>query len=112
MALPRANRLSLRFERDRITKTGKTFYGKYFTVVSAKQESPTQTPRFAILVSKKTAKLAVNRNKVKRLTSSSIENILATIPPNDYLVIPKYQVFESQFADLQKDFQEIISKIK
>jgi ribonuclease P protein component len=112
MALPRANRLSLRFERERISTTGKTFYGKFFTVISAKQETPSQSPRFAILVSKKTARLAVNRNKIKRITSSLIENILPTIPPNDYLVIPKHQTLELVNKDLQKDIQAVLSKIK
>jgi len=67
MALPRAHRLSLRFDRDRLTKTGKTVFGKFFTLVVADtpEDKKVGSPHLAILLSKKTASRAVDRNKDK-----------------------------------------------
>ena len=112
MALPRAHRLSLRLNRDRLTKTGKTAFGKYFTLVSSDTpvDKKTDSPRLAILLSKKTASLAVDRNKIKRITSALIESFFSTIPPKDYLVIPKRQVFTEEYGILLKDIQYLFTK--
>ena len=113
MALPRANRLSLRFARDRLTKTGKTVHGKFFTLVSAppapnEAEGEVGSPKFAILLSKKTASLAVDRNKIKRVTSAIIESLLSSLPAKDYLVIPKRQVLTADFQSLKKDLSTLL----
>lgn len=112
MALSKSHRLSLRFERDRLTKTGKTVFGQYFTVVSAANpdDQKTVSPRLAILLSKKTAALAVDRNKIKRITSALLESILPTIKPQDYLVIPKHQVLTTDNHILEEDIKNLFTK--
>jgi len=112
MALPKSHRLSLRFERDRLTHSGKTVFGKYFTLVTADKPPATQNsyPCFAILLSKKTAPLAVNRNKIKRITSDIIENNLSSFSSKDYLVIPKRQVLTENFQSLQTDLLSLFDK--
>jgi len=115
MALPRAHHLSLRLDRDRLTKTGKTFYGEFFTLVvapPAPRSSKSEVGRLAILLSKKTAKLAVDRNKIKRITSALVESLLSSLPVKDYLVIPKRQVLETDFKALHKDLQALFSNIE
>lgn len=108
MALPRANRLSLRFTRERLTKTGKSVHGKFFTLVSAKTES--SISKLAILLSKKTASLAVDRNKIKRVTSAILETLLPSIFPKDYLVIPKRQVLTENYKTLEEDLKSLFAK--
>lgn len=108
MALPRANRLSLRLNRERLTKVGKTSHGQFFTLISAPTEGT--YPRLAILLSKKTSPLAVNRNKIKRLTSAVLEGLLSILPPKDYLVIPQRQVLETSQKDLQTDILSLLKK--
>jgi ribonuclease P protein component len=111
MALSGAHRLSLRFERERLTKTGKTVFGKYFTLVTAESSDKSLgVPRLAILLSKKTANLATDRNKIKRTTSSLIESFLSTLPPKDYLVIPKRQVLTEGYESLKEDFKDLFAK--
>jgi ribonuclease P protein component len=112
MALPKSHRLSLRFERDRLTQTGKTVFGQYFTVVSAStpDDKKTTSPRLAILLSKKTASLAVDRNKIKRITSTLLESLLSSISPQDYLVIPKRQVLTADNNSLKKDIKNLFTK--
>ncbi len=112
MALPKSHRLSLRFNRERLTNTGKTLYGKFFTlVVSDTPESEKSTsPRLAILLSKKTATLATGRNKIKRITSGIIEKLFSSIPPKDYLVIPKKQVLTEDNKNISEDLQNLFVK--
>ena len=112
MALPKSHRLSLRFNRERLTKTGKTFYGKFFTVVSSDTPDSEKliSPRLAILLSKKTATLATDRNKIKRITSSIIEKLFSSIPPKDYLVIPKKQVLTEDNKNISEDLQNLFVK--
>lgn len=112
MALPKSHRLSLRFDRDRLTKTGKTVYGKFFTLVSADnpEDKKTVVARIAILLSKKTSNLATNRNKIKRVTSSLIEQLLSSIPSKDYLIIPKKQVLTESYSTLLEDIKTLFTK--
>ncbi|HSV94841.1 MAG TPA: ribonuclease P protein component [Spirochaetia bacterium] len=112
MALPKSLRLSLRQQRDRLTKTGKTVIGQYFTVVSAAtpDDQKAASPRLAILLSKKTANLAVDRNKIKRITSTLLESFLSSITPQDYLVIPKRQVLTESSKKLEEDLKNLFSK--
>lgn len=125
MALPRENRLPLRFERDRISREGKTFYGQNLTLVMApsgtstssnpNSEEFTQTtkiPRFGILLSKKIAKLAVHRNLIRRRISSLLSGMVSSFPQNDYLVIPKRSILTITSTDLLSDLEFILSKIK
>lgn len=110
MALPKSNRLSLRFNKDRLLKTGINYYGDFFTFVIAKQEI-LSIPHFAILVSKKTARLATDRNLIRRRTSTLLTNNINHFSPLDILVLPKNRVCDTKFEDLQKDISNIITKI-
>jgi ribonuclease P protein component len=111
MALSKSHRLSLRLHRDRLTREGTTSYGRYFTLVTSPHSDSTVTiPRFAILVSKKTASLAVDRNHLKRLTSAILESLLPSLSPKDYLIIPKRQVLSANHSDLVADLQNLLAK--
>jgi len=137
MPLPAINRLPLRFERDRFTKDGHTFHTRHFTLVSAPsvipsvvEESPStnsslrvsvprtaaislhQVPRFSILLSKKTARLAVNRNLIKRRTSALLAELISQFPPADYLVIPKRSVLDTPHSELLSDLSSLLPKLK
>ncbi|HBC45180.1 MAG: hypothetical protein UX08_C0003G0039 [Candidatus Collierbacteria bacterium GW2011_GWB1_45_35] len=120
MPLPAINRLPLLFERDRLTKDGHTFHTSHFTIITtptslsqgqalkgtnpqglALMEFP--TPRFSILLSKKTAKLAVDRNLIKRRTSALLAELLPQFSVADYLVIPKRSVLDTPHSALLAD---------
>ena len=124
MPLPAINRLPLLFERDRLTKDGHTFHTRHFTLVSAPSPNSSlrggiadaalldppcgeislhQVPRFSILLSKKTAKLAVDRNLIKRRTSALLAELLPQFSVADYLVIPKRSVLDTPHSALLAD---------
>jgi ribonuclease P protein component len=69
-------------------------------------------PRFSILLSKKTAKLAVDRNRIKRVTSALLAELLPSLPPADYLIIPKRSVLDTPHSDLLSDLSSLIPKLK
>ena len=122
MPLPATNRLPLRFERDRLTREGRSFHTRHFTLVTAPSllVTPTEVegfslhpvPRFSILLSKKTAHLAVDRNFIKRRTSALLNELLSSFPPADYLVIPKRSVLDTPFPDLLSDISSLLPKLK
>lgn len=144
MPLPVAHRLPLRKERDRLQKEGRTFYTRHFTLVTAPTPSPVTSPvgaqrgapentpvipdqignpspvpRFSILLSKKTARLAVNRNLIKRRTSALLAELLpqpaspkAGFPAADYLVIPKRSVLATPYSDLLANLSSLLPKLK
>lgn len=49
-------------------------------------------PRFGVVISKKTAKSAVMRNKLKRAVFNAVKTIFNQINPADYLVIINQQL--------------------
>jgi len=111
MALSKSHRLSLCLHRDRLTREGITSFGRFFTLVSAKNSDPSITvSRFAVLVSKKTASLAVDRNRIKRLTSALIESLYSSFSPQDYLIIPQRQVLTESYSNLSADLQNLLVK--
>jgi ribonuclease P protein component len=107
--LAKNNRLNLRFHRDRLDKQGKVTHSPYFIVISAKRENISSevtgtgssdgdilpNSRFAILISKKLAKRAVDRNRLKRQMSEIVRLNLKLIPTGkDFLIIPKKKTLE------------------
>ncbi|KKS94167.1 MAG: hypothetical protein UV68_C0014G0020 [Candidatus Collierbacteria bacterium GW2011_GWC2_43_12] len=127
MPLPATNRLPLRFERDRLTREGRSFHTRHFTIVMAPSSSLSSVipghdqesiksvppaPRFSILLSKKTARLAVDRNFIKRRTSALLNELLSSFSPADYLVIPKRSVLDTPYPDLLPDLSSLLPKLK
>ena len=108
MALKRAYHLSLRLKRESLVKVGQTLYGQFFTVVSAPSLDSLTAPRLAIIVSKKTATLASDRNKIKRTTSSLLQKLLPSLPAKDYLVIPKKQLLQTNYQLLESDLSRLV----
>ena len=179
MPLPAINRLPLRFERDRLTREGLSFYTRHFTLVTAptppiipteveKSQSTndsslrggkvdvaiqengyvipakagihpvdsiviptemeesqstktsvipglTRNPvpaRLSILLSKKTARHAVDRNRIRRRTSALLLELLSQFPPADYLIIPKRSVLDTPLPELLADLSTLLPKLK
>ena len=86
--LPKINRGLGKDEIDAVFTKSATSKNEYFTVLKKEVEGETN-PRFAILVSKKLAKRAVDRNRMKRLVFDQIQKELATYKPGHYVVLIK-----------------------
>lgn len=68
--------------------------------------------RFSILLSKKTARLAVDRNLIRRRTSALLAELLPRFPAADYLVIPKRSVLDTPHSELLADLSSHLPKLK
>lgn len=88
--LSKQNRLSLKTDRFRIERDGKTLRSPLFTYLVAPRESPGLVTRFAILVSKKSIPLSVNRHQLRRYLTEIIRHHLDQLPSGlDIVLIPK-----------------------
>lgn len=111
MALAKKNRLNLRLHRQRVEANCKKLHSALFTYLITPQpeEEKLSQPRFAILVSQKLAKKAVDRNKIKRRISQSIQDSLALFPQNqDTVLIPKKEILSKTIPQISKDINHVL----
>ena len=106
MSPTQIKRLSLKKNKD-LFLVGKKFYGTHFTVIFV----PAPSTGFATLVSKKIAKLAVNRNKIRRRVAYLLRKNAASLTSGNYLLLPKNTVLKSQFSEISSDLSTLIDRI-
>lgn len=100
--LPKKNRLS-GFQIFKVKAQGKLVQSSLFGLLILKT-TPTAPSRFAFIVSPKVAKLAVNRNRLRRLLSQAVSN--HQFPKgSDYIFLAKKTLNG-------KPLQEISNEIK
>ena len=78
--LARKHRLTNRFEIDRVKKKGARFGSQTFTLLVYFKDN-SEPIRFAFIVSKKVSKLALERNRVKRLVRESLKTLINGLSP-------------------------------
>lgn len=106
MSISKINRLPLRSERVKFSdpKTQKHF-SQYFVLLTQKNTT-TNIPRVGMIVSKKSAPLAVTRNHIRRLFSEALRGNLDHLPPLDYLVIFNQKASIATFQDFQNEIKK------
>lgn len=110
MALPKKNRLNIRLHRRRIEASCQLTHSPLFTYLVAPQPEILSNSRFAILLSKKIAKRAVDRNKIKRKIYQSIQNTLPNLlQHNDIILIPKRGILQKTTTQIQTDLKNVLS---
>ena len=77
---------------------GKTIKAPLF-LIKAKQNNLTHS-RFAVVVSKKLFKKAVERNYLKRKCMHALKEVYSTLPINDYIFILNSGAKDIQYKDL------------
>lgn len=103
--LPHSQRLSTAIF-DEVFKTGRLVHSGFFTI---KVKNTSGTSRFAVSVSKKIAKNAVDRNRIRRRTYSAVENLLKG---KNKMKKPFLVVFVSKKGVEKAEMNEIQSDIK
>lgn len=103
--LPHENRLNIRTYYSEIRGNGKKIFDPYFSLYFRQQQLH-NPPKLNIIVSKKIAKAAVKRNRMRRLVHQAAQELLSGLDPG----------FEGLFF-VHKDFsgessETITSKIK
>lgn len=90
--LPKINRGLGKDEIDAVFASNSSTKNEYFTILK-REVVGEANPRFAVLVSKKLAKRAVDRNKIKRMIFAQIQENLAAFKPGHYVVVVKNTKF-------------------
>jgi ribonuclease P protein component len=103
------NKLKKKNDFDRITKRGKAFSGNFFVMKVLKNN--TKETRFGFVVSRKTLKKAVERNKIKRRLRSILKNkIPETKKGYDVVFFAKKGIEKTEFKKLKETVEEFLKK--
>jgi ribonuclease P protein component len=97
----KAQRVRRRSEFQRVFDTGYRVSSRYFTLLFAPRPGP--PPRLGIVASRKLGN-AVRRNRAKRLIREAFRHLDAPSAALDLVVIPRRELFDAPFTDLERDF--------
>lgn len=109
--LPRKYRLTKKKDFQAIFEKGKFINNKflYFKIIKNNEKNS----RFGILVSKKVAKKAVDRNKIKRRIREIIKKNIPFIRKEiDLIVIAKKEINRKKFIQIEEDISQALIKNK
>ncbi|MFA5821001.1 MAG: ribonuclease P protein component [Candidatus Gracilibacteria bacterium] len=100
-----------RGEISYLLKKGMTQKSKLFIIRYAK--SNLGNSRYAITASAKFNAKAVDRNRIRRQAYEAIRLITKTniLKPHDLVLIPKKQIFKSDFVAIKADIERIVSDL-
>jgi len=97
------NRLKGQAEFSRILKEGQRSRGQFLVIAATPRQ--TKAPRVGIIVSKKVAKKAVDRNRIRRIVSHLFSHVFTATPKFDVVVhvtgLPAATVFNSYETEIQ-----------
>jgi ribonuclease P protein component len=90
--------------------SGKRNHGKLFSLLVAPLSG--DYPKFAIVVSKKIAKKAVDRNKIKRRTRNALLKCFRSVSkPSALVLYAKPDAKNAEFSELLRDVEALFSNL-
>lgn len=108
--LPKQHRLPLRKEFNRVKKQGRVFPGRFLSLLVGYGlcKSPS---RFAFIVSKKIAKNATRRNKIRRLLAEVVYTFLPKIKTGfGGVFLTKKTIVDKSFSQIKKEVEEVFKQ--
>ena len=109
MAFPKQNRLPLRKEFNRLKKEGQMIHGRFFSFLFTPGD---KFPRFAVIVSKKIDKQAVQRNRIRRLINESVQTYLSQLKPIDGVFLVKKAITGQDFKAVGIETEILFKKAR
>jgi ribonuclease P protein component len=104
---PRKKRLS-RASFPSVLKAGRRFSSQHLSVVIPKKGGlPSEANGYAVVVSKKVARLSVKRHQIKRRVLAAIRTL--PLPPA-LIVFPQSSVSSVSYQDIKTELAELLSK--
>lgn len=110
--LPKKNRLIKKSEFSEILTKGKIFQGHLFGI-SVYERDDELPAKIGIIVSKKISKLAVKRNRTKRLLRESLRRLIKNAPDGLGLVfLTKKKLLEATQDEVFRETERLFREIK
>ena len=108
--LPKSNRLSTTYEFSKTKKFGdKVIADNFYLYFLSVPNSPI---RVGVVVSKHFSKLAVDRNRAKRLINECFGQNLSKFDDNYWIVVyPKKEILGKKYEEVSLDFNKILSNL-
>ncbi len=108
--LPKSNRINSSIIFKEILQRGQRKEHPYFRVVFLKNNL--KKSRFAVIVSSKNYRLAVQRNLIKRRVKNILRELINSLPKGfDVLVFIKKGCLDLSFQELQTQLKEFLLRI-
>ncbi len=94
----------------KVIKEGASYHSPSFLLKVLK--NPVKTTLFAVIISKKTAKTAVSRNKNKRRVREAFKKQIKSIPQGYfYIIMLKKDLSKNLFQDIENEAKELLIKV-
>jgi len=103
--LPRLNRLNKRKDFERIHQQGQIARGRLMILKAKRNDF--QYSRIGIIVSKKVAKKATQRNKIKRRMRRIVREEILLHNGYDFVIILKHDAVSANYEELEDDWQRV-----
>ncbi len=104
------HRLAKTTEITAVTTHGRRFFSQFFVLKALFKTNA--TPRVAFVVSTKISKLAVERNRVRRVLRETVRPNIKNLRSGDYVVIVKASVTKLENKEIAQQFLSFLQKIK
>jgi len=109
--LPRINRLPLRTELSRLKNNGRSCHSPLFTLIYLFDLQDSPPPRFAFIVSARVARLAVQRNKIKRRLSAALLPLLPDLKPGFCgVLLAKHRLLEADLKTISLQIDQVLTR--
>ena len=108
---PRRARLLKPAEYSRVFKKPVRSSDRLFTILASPSQSPEANPRLGLAISKKNAKHAVDRNRIKRIIRESFRHRQQGLSKADFVVMAKPVTKNSSKAELFKSLEQHWSRL-
>ena len=97
---------------EKIKKEGKIFQGNFFGVAVLKRDKGVKS-RFGFVVSKKIAKSAVHRNRIKRALREAVRRNLNYFPKGvDAVILAKKSIFKKTTEEIMRELEQFAKETK
>lgn len=102
LAFTRQQRLLSPAQYKHVLSKGKRVSGKYFRLCGIARTESDACPRLGLTIAKRSAKKAVDRNRVKRLARESFRHQQDQLGPIDVVVFANPSIVGADAADLRR----------
>lgn len=103
------NRLAKDRDVQAVFRAGRTFFDPQITIKSLRRPGAT-TARFTVVVSTKVSKLAVRRNRIKRVVREFLRLHISALGPADFMIIVRPSVARFTPAELRGSIERVLRK--